>query len=225
LFRLQKTIYKQGCGPFFQNRKTTGGIMATDTGAAKAKDTLKDREDSSAQREVRDFSTYPAARGASANSNSNPISVPINLEDHRLQSKLNNKLSNRAYELFEQSGANHGDDLFHWLQAESEILTRIPAIRQTDSSFSVVAPLDGFNPEEISITVEPNRALILADKQTSSYGNGSDVSRSSRESVFFTTNWPDQVEPSTATAQFKEGNLVLTMKRANATSQRLQSRQ
>ena len=115
-------------------------------------------------------------------------------------------------------------NLFHWLQAESEILTRIPEIHQTDSSFSVVAPLDGFNPEEISITVEPNRAIILADKQTSSDGNGSDTSRSSRESVFFTTDWPDQVEPSTATAQFKEGNLILTVKRANSISQRLQSK-
>lgn len=198
--------------------------MATDTGTAKAKDTLRDRDNSSAQREVRDFSTYPAARGTSANSNSNPISVPINSEDHRLQSKLNHKLSKRAYELFEQNGANHGDDLFHWLQAESEILTRIPEIHQTDSSFSAVAPLDGFNPEEISITVEPNRAIILADKQTSSDGNGSDTSRSSRESVFFTTDWPDQVEPSTATAQFKEGNLILTVKRANSILQRLQSK-
>jgi HSP20 family molecular chaperone IbpA len=197
--------------------------MATDTGTAKAKDTLKDRDNSTAQHEVRDFSTFPAARGASANSN--PISVPVNLEDHRLQSKLNNKLSNRAYELFEQNGANHGDDLFHWLQAESEILTRIPEIRQTDSSFSAIAPLNGFSPEEISVTVEPNRALILADKQNSSEDNGSDVSRSSRESVFFTTDWPDQVEPSTATAQLKEGNLVLIVKRVNSISQRLQSKQ
>ncbi|HEY2120277.1 MAG TPA: DUF2934 domain-containing protein [Candidatus Acidoferrum sp.] len=198
--------------------------MAADTGTAKAKDTLKDRDNSPVQREIRDFSTYPAARGASANSNSNPISVPVNSEDHRLQSKLNNKLSNRAYELFEQNGANHGDDLFHWLQAESEILTRIPEIRQTDSSFSVVVPLDGFYPEEISVTVESNRALILADKQNSSEGNGPNAARLSRESVFFTTDWPDQVEPSTATAQFKEGNLILTVKRANSISQRLQSK-
>lgn len=32
------------------------------------------------------------------------------------------RIQQRAYELFEESGAQHGHDTEHWMQAESEIL-------------------------------------------------------------------------------------------------------
>jgi hypothetical protein len=119
----------------------------------------------------RDSST--ATRNSSTSDN--PVSVPVNPQDNRLHSDLNNKVANRAYELYQPNGANHGDDLFHWLQAESEISTRIPEIRPTGSSFSVMAPLEGFTSEEISVIVEPNRALILADKTSSRWQRFSGV--------------------------------------------------
>jgi HSP20 family molecular chaperone IbpA len=168
---------------------------------------------------VRSSPSASAEHGSIAARNSSPgdnsVSVPVNPENDRSHSKLNSKVATRAYELFQQNGGRHGDDLFHWLQAESEILTRIPEIRQTGSSFSVVAAVEGFNPEDISVTVEATRALILADKQDSSNGGDSRESQLSRKFAFFITDWPDEVEPSAATAQIKEGNLVLTVKRAN----------
>jgi hypothetical protein len=35
---------------------------------------------------------------------------------------MRDRIQQRAYELFEEGGAQHGHDLEHWLQAESEIL-------------------------------------------------------------------------------------------------------
>ncbi len=178
------------------------------------------RLDPSPSPQERDNSS-PQTRNAYTTTNS--VNVPVNPDDRRLQAELNSRVAERAYEIYEQSGARHGDDLFHWLTAESEILTRIPEIQQTDSSFSVIAPLHGFSAEDISVTVEPNRAFILADKQHSFGQSDSDNSDSgsfsSRRSAFFVTDWPGQVDPATATAQIKQGNLVLTVKRAGANSQ------
>jgi len=153
----------------------------------------------------------------------NSVNVPVNPDDRPLRAKLNSKVAHRAYEIYEQNGARQGEDLFHWLQAESEMLTRIPEIQQSDSFFSAVVPLHGFSAEDISVAVEPNRALILADKQNSSGESGSDNSDggpfSSRRSAFFVTDWPEQIDPATATAQIKQGNLVLTVRRSGANSQ------
>lgn len=35
---------------------------------------------------------------------------------------MRKRIQKRAYELFEESGAQHGHDMEHWMQAESEIL-------------------------------------------------------------------------------------------------------
>jgi HSP20 family molecular chaperone IbpA len=202
--------------------------MATDSGTVKVKDSWKDKYSSATQRDTRNINPITEDRQVGNPSSStrnsvvpsqsnNSVPVLVNPEESHLHSKLNSKIASRAYELYEQNGANHGNDLFNWLQAETEILTRIPEIRQTDSSFSVFAPLESFSAEEISVTVEPGRALILADKHHSSDANAREGSQSSRESAFFITEWPGQVEPSTATAQLKQGNLVLTVKRVNST--------
>ena len=196
-----------------QTAKTNFSTPATNTYPSQS------RDNSTTGSALRNSSTDPGRDVSQISSSS--VNVPVNAEDRRLHSNFNNKVANRAYELYEQNGANHGDDLFHWLQAESEMLTRIPEIQQTDSTYSVVTALGDFNAEDVSVTVEPNRALILADKQQSKE-EGSDRSLDgvlpSRHSAFFVTDWPDPVDPSTATAQMKQGNLVLTVKRARATS-------
>ena len=224
--------------------------MGSESGTAKAKETLRDhsseqrdnRENSAATarssaqkvdmnqaqngrtgastaQAQRIDSSIPSQRSGSQNT-SYTANVSVNSEDRSLYSNFNSKVANRAYELYERNGANHGDDLYHWLQAESEMLTRIPEIQRTDSTYSVVTPLDGFSAEEISVTVEPNRALILADSQ---HANGepfepSEGAVSSRHPAYFVMDWPGPVDPSTATAQIKQGNLVLTVKRADAGS-------
>ncbi|MGB2628251.1 MAG: DUF2934 domain-containing protein [Candidatus Acidiferrum sp.] len=164
-----------------------------------------------------------AAERSTLQSSTSPANVPVNPEDHSRHSNFNSKVASRAYELYQQNGSSHGDDLYHWLQAESEVLTRIPEIQQTDSTYSVVTPLDGFTAEDISVTVEPNRALILADKQHTArqdfdQDHAEGAGFSSRHSAYFVTDWPGPVDPSTATAQIKHGNLVLTVRRAASSS-------
>jgi HSP20 family molecular chaperone IbpA len=120
--------------------------------------------------------------------------------------------------LFEHGGRAEGNDMRHWLQAESEILSKIPEIRETSSSYTVNAPVQGFKPEDIYVGVDANRTLILAEKQESAVGRKGQESGFSRESLFLAAEWPTPVDPATASAQIKGGNLILTVKRVAATS-------
>ena len=139
--------------------------------------------------------------------------IPINQENRRAVDRLKEKISQRAYELFERDGNADGDDLRHWLQAESELLSKVPEIRETSSSYSVNIPVQGFKPEEIYVGVDANRALILAEKQESSDGRKGQETGFRQESLFLAASWPTSVDPATASAQIKNGNLLLSVKR------------
>jgi HSP20 family molecular chaperone IbpA len=142
-----------------------------------------------------------------------PTTIPINHENRRVVDSLKQKVARRAYELFEHGGRAEGNDMRHWLQAESEILSKIPEIRGTSSSYTVNVPVQGFKPEDIYVGVDANRALILAEKQEPADGRKGQESSFSRESLFLAAEWPTPVDPATASAQSKGGNLILTVKR------------
>jgi HSP20 family molecular chaperone IbpA len=142
-----------------------------------------------------------------------PTTIPINHENRRVVDSLKHKIARRAYELFELGGRAEGNDMRHWLQAESEILSKIPEIRETSSSYTVDVPVQGFKPEETYVGVDANRTLILAEKQESVDGRKGQESGFSRESLFLSAEWPTPVDPATASAQIKNGALILTVKR------------
>ena len=95
-----------------------------------------------------------------------PTTIPINHENRRVVDSLKEKVARRAYELFERGGRAEGNDMRHWLQAESEILSKIPEIRETSSSYTVNIPVQGFKPEEIYVGVDANRTLVLAENKS-----------------------------------------------------------
>jgi HSP20 family molecular chaperone IbpA len=169
--------------------------MANETGTAKAKENISSLKDSSAY----------LSRGI--------YSVPVRADDKEAAKKANERVARRAYEIYQQNGGDHGNDLLHWLQAESEIFNRVVEIQQSDSTYSIVTPISGYTPEEISVAVEQDRALIIANKVKQKAPSSSGDAESS-ESAFFLVEWPEAVEPSTANAQIKQGNLVLTVSRS-----------
>ena len=139
--------------------------------------------------------------------------IPINHENRRLVESLKERVARRAYELFERGGHANGNALQHWLQAESELLAKIPEIRETLSSYTVNIPVQEFKPNEIYVGVDANRTLILAEKENSTDGRKGQEAGFSRESLFLAADWPTPVDPATASAQIKNGNLILTVKR------------
>jgi hypothetical protein len=112
-----------------------------------------------------------------------PTTIPVNHENRRVVDSLKQKVARRAYELFERGGRAEGNDMRHWLQAESEILSKIAEIRETSSSYTVNVPVQGFKPDEIYVGVDANRTLVLADTQDTADGRSSQASAVSRFSL------------------------------------------
>jgi HSP20 family molecular chaperone IbpA len=127
--------------------------------------------------------------------------------------RANDAVARRAYSLYLASGGADGQDVAHWLQAESEVLTRVPDIRESSSWYTVNVPLQGFRPEQVQVGVDENRAIISADKTQTNNQSGRDGSTTS-ESIFLMADWPSAVDPSTASAYVKGDTLTLTVKRA-----------
>jgi len=140
--------------------------------------------------------------------------LPINRENRRLVDSLHEKVARRAYELYERGGRVDGDDLRYWLQAESELLAKVPEVRESLALYTVNVPIQGFKPEEVYVGVDANRAILLAEKRESIDGREAQESGFIRESLFLAANWPTAVDPATASAQIRNGNLTLTAKRA-----------
>jgi HSP20 family molecular chaperone IbpA len=151
-----------------------------------------------------------AAKGVSA-------SIPVNSARDQVNGRLQERISGRAYDLY-QRGQENGQDLRHWLQAESEILPEIPEIRESSSWFTVNVPLRGFNANEIQVTVEPNYAIVAAEKQESSASEPARASDVLEQTIYTQATWPSPVDPKTASAYLKNDILTLTVKRSDGNS-------
>lgn len=142
--------------------------------------------------------------------------VPLHKKNHRLAERANEAVARRAYSLFLADGAVDGHHLRHWLQAESEVLTRIPEITESGSWYTVNAPLPGFSSEQVHVGIDANQAVIVADKSHSTDQDGGKSSSSEAASVFLIADWPTEVDPDTASAYLKNDSLVVTVKRATS---------
>ncbi len=143
-----------------------------------------------------------------------PESIPVNSPEHNVNDRLQSRVSRRAYELYEHNGRNNGEDLLHWLQAESEILSSVAEIRESGAWFTINVAINGFAAKEIQVSVEPRHAVIAAAKAESSGEGSGAASDVLHQGIFLLAKWPEEVDPSTASAYLLNDNLNLTVKRA-----------
>ena len=91
----------------------------------------------------------------------------------------------------------------------------MPDVRESSAGYTVNVPLQGFTPEQIQVGVDENGAIIVANKtQSNEKQDGGDWT--SEESVYLVANWPNAVDPSSASAYVKSDGLTLTVKRADS---------
>jgi HSP20 family molecular chaperone IbpA len=155
-----------------------------------------------------------ANQSAATQSKDSSATVPVNSSNEQIRERIRERIALRAYDLFQQEGNQEGHDMRHWLQAESEIVTDVPEIRESASWFTVNVPLRGFTANEVQVTVEPQIALIAAEKQQVSASEPRRPSGVFEHGIFTTAKWPVEVDPNTASAYLKNGVLTLTVKRA-----------
>lgn len=73
-------------------------------------------------------------------------------------------VQNRAYHLFEERGAGHGQDLDDWMQAQAQTLCLPQAQTSEDEARYVVATsLTGFTADLIRVIVSPQDMVLRAE--------------------------------------------------------------
>jgi Protein of unknown function (DUF2934) len=142
-----------------------------------------------------------------------PVPIPINSENDNLEESLRSQIERRAFELFEQNGRNEGEAVSHWLQAESEILSRVMEVEESSSWFTVNVPLRGRSAADMQVHVEPTHALIAGTMHPASLDGSASGLDSPARTTFLLVKWPAAIDPKTASAYFQNDALNLTGKR------------
>ena len=122
-------------------------------------------------------------------------------------------VAKRAYDLFEQFGRPDGNDVSHWLQAENELATALPEVRESDGSYKVNVALPGISADKIIVCSNEDRAIISAENSS----KGSDGGTQDRRSIYYMVRWPENVDPETCDAEMENGKLTLTARKAKRT--------
>lgn len=120
-------------------------------------------------------------------------------------------VSRRAYDLFEQFGRSDGNDIAHWLQAENELVTTLPEVREAGGSYKVNVSIPGMAPEKIKVYVGEERAVISAE-DISKMGDTTE-----ERHAYYMVRWPQSIDPDTCNAQIENGKLTLTAQKAKGT--------
>lgn len=128
--------------------------------------------------------------------------------------QLQEAIARRAYDLFESRGYEHGRDFEDWLRAETEILRPVPIkISEAEDKLTLQAEMPGFKPEEIELSAEPRRLIIVGTPSQSAQQETENVfSREIlAEDVIRSIDLPVEINPGKVRATFDDGTLNIAL--------------
>jgi HSP20 family protein len=129
--------------------------------------------------------------------------------------EIQQQIAQRAYELFEARGRDHGRDFEDWTRAEAELLTPIQFVgNETDNALEITAEVPGFSAKDIEVAVEPRRLFVSGKTETTiTPDNNEDQSVTQQQTAMFfrAIDLPVEIDATKAEAQFDEGRLTLTL--------------
>jgi HSP20 family molecular chaperone IbpA len=119
-------------------------------------------------------------------------------------------IARRAYELFETRNREHGHDWEDWFQGESELLRPVTVvISETGDRFSVRANVLGFGVDELKVSVEPRRMVILGRKEISTAGEVKEAGPNDLypDQIMRLIEIASEVDPASAVIELQSGIL------------------
>jgi HSP20 family protein len=126
--------------------------------------------------------------------------------------RLNETISRRAFELFERDGRVDGNDVRHWLEAESEFLLPVQtSMEETDGEFVVRAEVPGFTASDLEVTVEPRRVTIAGKRESKKETKEGEAlqTEASSDEIFRVIELPTEVIATKVSATLKDGVLKI----------------
>ncbi len=147
-----------------------------------------------------------------------PVKVVAASTVARQLNETKDRVARRAYERFESRGRVHGRDLDDWLQAEAEILHRIPhTVAETAANFIVFAQLPGsWSAGELLVGIDPHRLIVLGERRAAvTYSDSSGAHTESHVlPIVRVLELPVNVDPARTTASLANNTLEIVMPKA-----------
>lgn len=142
---------------------------------------------------------------------------PSIVEGEKLLNRLrefSQLIAQRAHEIFETREGQMHNPLDDWFRAESELLRPLPIeINETEKQLAVRAEVPGFKAEEIRLSVEPKRLIIVGESESKAEEKSEQMIYNERSARAFCRclELPAEVDPSGAAATLKDGLLEVTL--------------
>jgi HSP20 family molecular chaperone IbpA len=122
---------------------------------------------------------------------------------------LRDRIQERAYGIFERSGASHGSALDHWLEAERDLtVTPVSDLVEKDSAFELSLVLDGFGAGDLQVSALPEALIVLGNR----------LSESSEKTLYGRFDLPSMINVDQVTARTEGGILRVTAPKAVQTT-------
>lgn len=128
-------------------------------------------------------------------------------------------IASRAYDIFENRGRQHGDDLADWLRAEEELFhTAHVHLHESNDALSLNAEVAGFSCEDLEVSVEPHRVSITGRRASNGITSRKVIySDACADRIFRALPLPVEIDPKKATAFLKDGILQVALPKASPT--------
>ena len=138
----------------------------------------------------------------------------------------------RAFQLFESRGGQHGLDLHDWTEAERQVLiTPLAELVETENRFEARIALPGFDPKEIQVAALSDALIVYAqaiqrnDSELGLNQNQREVRFSDfgERAIYRRIDLPQALDTATVNATLTNGMLSVTASKAAATRKRTAS--
>lgn len=124
------------------------------------------------------------------------------------QDKVRQSVSQRAYDIYRESGGQDGNDYQHWIQAENEVLQRGIEVRESGSWLALNASIPANSADNVEICLTPTNVMVRTEKS-----QGANAQELTERDIFLTHDLNTEIEPSTASATWKDDKLTIMVKK------------
>jgi HSP20 family molecular chaperone IbpA len=129
------------------------------------------------------------------------------------QDKVRQRVSQRAYDLYQNSGSQDGNDYEHWIQAENEVLQRGIEVRESGSWLAFNASIPDGSADDVEICLTPTSVTVRAEKSQAVKTPETNEQEITEREIFLTHDLNTEIEPSTASATLKGQQLTIMVKK------------
>jgi HSP20 family molecular chaperone IbpA len=129
------------------------------------------------------------------------------------QDKVRQSVSQRAYDIYRDSGGSDGNDFQHWIQAENEVLQRGIEVRESGSWLALNASIPDSSADDVEICLTPSSVTVRAEKSEPTKNGEARTPGLMQRDIFLTHDLNTEIEPSTASATLKDQQLTIMVKK------------